>query len=585
MAGLPAFFAVLLCCALPGQVRIMPRPPAPYRLDPERERPDRVVLKFAEGSGVRLGPGGFRSLEGRECTAVTALLGRHLARTTRLFPRSEEDLDRERTRLLARLAPGEERPAELNLYYLVATAGWEESGPLIDALNELELVEFARPESAPGAYAPCADLPPATPDYRPRQSYLGAAPVGIAYRVARLLPGGRCPGQTVAHIEGSWHLDHEDLGLMTAAAQVGPPPSGTFTQGTWRDHGTACAGIIAADRNRYGVTGLASARSRLLLASISGGVAQQINSCAALCGPGDVFISSFAYVVQGVHAPLTYDPVNYDAVRNATAKGILYAFGAGNTGTDLSDPLFGGRFDRALFDSGGIVVGASHAYTRDKIAFSNHGARVDAHGWGEKIAALGYGDLFNGGGDPRQYYTADFGGTSGAGPMVAGAAAAFWGVLHEQNGLTLAPAQVREALQKYGTPQGTGGKIGPLPDLARMLAAFGLPDGLWLPQDPGLGGTLGLEISGAPGGAFLLLMSSARGRTRLPSGWNRDLLVDLARGAGVLAGSLDGQGQARPRFGIPADPALAGRDLYFQVLDLAPGGRTHATNSLEVWLE
>jgi hypothetical protein len=87
---------------------------------------------------------------------------------------------------------------------------------------------------------------------------------------------------------------------------------------------------------------------------------------------------------------------------------------------------------------------------------------------------LGYGNGESqriGGDDQRQWYTTDFGGTSSAAPIVAGAAAVIQGVSLAQNGTPLGPKSVRDLLVSTGTPQGSPalGNIGPLPNLRAAL--------------------------------------------------------------------------------------------------------------------
>ena len=588
MPRLP-FLLPLLLAALPslagaspqGRVRVFPRPPRPYHIDPAREKPKEVVLKFVEGSAVRLRKGRFVSFAGKDVSAVNDLLSSPDLQVERYFLRSEEDLDRERARILAELGPDEEIPAELNLYFLVRTSGPARSEEVIDALNVLPLVEFAYAEAADSAYVPCGDIPPPTPDFTPRQKYLGPAPAGVNYRAARVLWGGRAQGRAIAHIEGSWVTAHEDLALISPSAYVTGPPTKNYA--SWANHGTACVGIMAADRNGYGVDGFASGRKKLLLASIGHGVARQINACAGLCGPGDVFSSSFAYVVSGRHAPLTWVRANYDAVRNATAKGIIYTYAAGNSNKDLMDPIYQGRFDPSKYDSGGVVVGAGTTNGVNKASFSNYGKRVDCHAWGSSVTTLGYGRLFSGGRDKRQYYTGSFGGTSSAAPIVAGVAAVFWNIVKEQNGVSLKSKEVREALRKYGTPQRSGGHIGPQPDLVKMLAHYGLPDGLRFPKDAKIGGKAVLEISGKPNNGFVILLSGAPTHLSLP-GLNRDILVDLSQGTALSGGTLDAKGEKSVALAVPNKPSLAGRDFYVQVVDFTASGKLHATNSIEVHL-
>ncbi|GAG48239.1 unnamed protein product, partial [marine sediment metagenome] len=121
--------------------------------------------------------------------------------------------------------------------------------------------------------------------------------------------------------------------------------------------------------------------------------------------------------------------------------------------------------------SGAIIVGAGAAPgctapPRSRLWFSTYGSRVDLQGWGECVVTAGYGDK-QGGGDPDEWYTGIFGGTSSASPIVAGAAAAVQGQALATSGV-LTPAQIRERLVATGTPQNMSvvGQIGPLPNLA-----------------------------------------------------------------------------------------------------------------------
>ena len=107
------------------------------------------------------------------------------------------------------------------------------------------------------------------------------------------------------------------------------------------------------------------------------------------------------------------------------------------------------RFKRNFRDSGAIIVGAGApgtvANARSKLSFSTYGSRVDLQGWGDDIVTTGYGDLFNNpAAGKRRDYTATFGGTSGASPIVAGAAVDLQGVTKEVFKTTLSPSLLRQ---------------------------------------------------------------------------------------------------------------------------------------------
>jgi subtilase family protein len=124
-------------------------------------------------------------------------------------------------------------------------------------------------------------------------------------------------------------------------------------------------------------------------------------------------------------------------------------------------------------DSGAILVGAGSSTDHARLNFSVYGSRMDLQGWGQNIATTGYGRLF-GGTDPENKdvrYTATFGGTSGAGPIVTSAVAAIQSYLDATGQDPWTGARIAELLARTGTPQGgdTSRRIGPLPDLAAAL--------------------------------------------------------------------------------------------------------------------
>jgi hypothetical protein len=97
------------------------------------------------------------------------------------------------------------------------------------------------------------------------------------------------------------------------------------------------------------------------------------------------------------------------------------------------------------------------------------------------IGTLGEGtdaSLRANGADVRQFYTRSFGGTSGASPIVVGAAALIQSTRAARGLDLLTPLEMRTLLVATGTPQapGTLGKvIGPLPNLAAAIATY-IPD-------------------------------------------------------------------------------------------------------------
>ena len=162
---------------------------------------------------------------------------------------------------------------------------------------------------------------------------------------------------------------------------------------------------------------------------------------------------------------------------------------AGNGGCNLDDPMWDGWFDRTERDSGAIIVGggasplSGHEARSWFPGGSCYGDRVDVQAWYDNIVTASasdgaprFVDLFYPDADGRQAYTAQFGGTSGASPMIASIAAALNGVMIEQRGQPMDPMDIRAAMVSTGHPQPDGHlyPIGPQPDLRRLLRIWGV---------------------------------------------------------------------------------------------------------------
>lgn len=326
----------------------------------------------------------------------------------------------------------------------------------------------------------------ATPDFRPEQTWLDPLP-GLGFTEAALHDGA--PGElvTVADVEYGWESDHEDFAGVPAAAAWGQDRQ------LYAFHGTSVLGQLVGVDNGFGVVGAVPEAAVLPLSPYdpdgSYSVAEAVFAAASLLSAGDVLlIEQQAYCPWGSsYCPVEVDDATFDAIAAVVAMGIVVVEPGGNGGEDLDDPVFGGIFDRSLRDSGAILVGGGaspYSGWPERSWYPNgssFGARVDVQGWFDSIVTTtngdyggAYADLYFPGDDPRRAYTESFGGTSGASPMIAAAAAVVQSAAMARGGAPWDPYEVRAALVATGTPEPADSPfhIGPQPDLRRLLRTW-----------------------------------------------------------------------------------------------------------------
>ena len=493
----------LLATAAPSAAAdptLIPRVPGSafdYTL-PSGSEPGRVVLKFAEGSGVRRIGGGFRAFAAdSDGTALPASLSRKSVQT---------DADRALNLVLAEPAVGDPVPlfaqdeallatlkangeratgrqqADLGLYFSLPVAPGTTYGDLqelLGQLNALGSVEVAYAE--PMAQLASAGSGPSslTPDFMQWQIYLFAAPLGIdAPEVWRHNQGrgGRGEDVKVVDVEGAWRESHEDLPpLFYQGGSEHPSP-------VWEHHGTAVLGQMGGVDNGFGVHGIADEADYGTQSIFPAGVASAIMSASGAVGEGGIVVlevqvpgppeptSCWCLPSQCDLIPPEYYQAEFDAISLATANCVTVVEAGGNGAANLDSGVYGRAFDRSFRDSGAIFVAASLAAQRIPACFTNQGSRMDFHAWGEFVVTTGYGDLYANGG-PDAFYTRHFSGTSSATPIIAGAAAAMQGAQLGYGQPPLAPEDVLAVLRR-GATASAGGMIGPMPNLRNAVTSL-----------------------------------------------------------------------------------------------------------------
>lgn len=479
-----------------SQSSLAPRPvltkPVSIGLSADAEI-DHIVLKLREGTRGRLIDGRVYSADNKSLSAVNSVLSaKNVSAIRNLIPSEPSRLERRQFILEQK---SRRQLADFNNYFIIDGLSPAEAEALVNDLNGLPEVEIAyiRPKSYPAV-----DIDPPTASFVDSQVYLGEAPEGIDAYYGWSITGGDGSGIRIADIEGSWTFDHEDLEIPAEALIGGDPNLGI----DWRSHGSAVVGMLIAKDNGYGVTGIVPGAD-IALSSHNGSTdAEAILTAADSLEAGDIILIEiqtpgprydFAYRTDQLgYVPIEYFQAEFDAIQYAWARGIIVVEAAGNGAENLSDVIYENRFDTTFRNSHAILVGAgappsgNYGVDRKVLDFSNYGNRVNLQGYGREIVSCGYGDLFNGGVDERQFYTNQFGGTSGAAPMIAGAVAALQGIYKDRYGGAFLDAdRVRDVLVSTGSPQQgfPTYHIGPRPNIAAADSA--LPDPHLLTLHPG----------------------------------------------------------------------------------------------------
>lgn len=492
----------------PLRPRVKPRKPAGLAFDPVVHT-GRIVLKLADDEGFGVDAvGALTAAVPERAARVAAAIDQVLGPTdiARIFTRREIDLAFDR--LCGERWTGEQMPDLSQFLLLNPRDGWSAAivETLADSLNTLDFVELAylEPRTYPG------EMPgrtgKTTVNFESLQGYLNPAPIGVDAVSAWGLPGGTGQYVKLIDVELGWNVHFTDpYGKFNQGHEDLPWPFvaiGNFNAGVPQatKHGTAVLGIVAGQRNGFGITGIAHGSPVGVAAAElqAAPTANAVDLAASVLSPYEVVLLEYQIagppgLAPGSSCPGEIDPVTtalvpaefdyaiFSAVRTATANLRIVVAAAGNYAVDLEHPLLQGRFDPyspAFIDSGAILVGSRQSSGGAPMCATNFGKRVDASAWGENVVTAGWlADLPPG--DPAVYenqYTGSFGGTSSAAAIVAGAALSIQSMQVGGRRVLLPPTSMRRLLRTIGTPQAADDRlIGRMPDL---MAAY-----QWLPLD------------------------------------------------------------------------------------------------------
>lgn len=338
-------------------------------------------------------------------------------------------------------------------------------------VNEWTGVEIAYPEGGPTP-------PPVAPDNDPRsanQGYLNAAPDGIDARWVWANNIADGAGVGFVDLERGWTLAHEDL----SAASI------TIISGLSQDyhgHGTAVLGEVVGVDNAIGVVGIAPVASARVVSqwrtATSYNTAEAILSAVDHMNAGDVLLleAQTSYPGAAGYVPVEVEEAVFDAIVAATAQGIVVVEAGANGSvdldafTDVNGRQILNRSSGDFRDSGAIMVGAGSAGApHTRLSFSNFGTRIDCYAWGGQIETSGDGWT----GTSTTAYTSSFGGTSGASPIVTGAALLLqsWRISRSQP--PYSPHSIRQLLRNpavnTASADPAADRIGVMPNLRGIV--------------------------------------------------------------------------------------------------------------------
>ncbi|MBL9141611.1 MAG: S8 family serine peptidase, partial [Phycisphaerae bacterium] len=294
----------------------------------------------------------------------------------------------------------------------------------------------------------------------------------------------------VAVIEHAAYVNHEDL-INRVTAEAGQTQLLINAGNIDPNHGTAVLGIIGAEANDFGITGIASKCDLRFYPIVSREEGSRLLNAlvSAIIGldDGDIMNMSIGGGIDanGRQETVPSNPAAYNLIQVGTSAGITSIISAGNDAAPVKTVPDGAP--EGDDDSGAIIIGAcwpgfqnglltptasnpgpypGFAYCRMNFSSftdldADRGGEVHMSGWGTAVTTCGYGDLFSGtndSADPLQVnrlrnYTAQFNGTSSAAPVVSGLAARIQSFSKRYFGVPLPPAQLRSVLASGGHNQ------------------------------------------------------------------------------------------------------------------------------------
>lgn len=378
------------------------------------------------------------------------------------------------------------QPINFSSYHLLECENGVEAIKLLQKLRDNENISWAYLDDN-YSIGPNID-----PDKKPMacyQGYLRDAPEGIGVSHAWKRKGGRGDSSIkFVDIEQGWLFDHESLNLQRI-------PHTGINYVPASDHGAGVMGIIMmrdSGSGGIGITPLVNG-SVMSLYRPNGifNTPDAIISALQFLDPGDILLLECQALDPEDEFrlwPIEIRQANFDVIRLAIALGITVIEPSGNGNINSST---GNCLDKYMNESGEMVLDRNHPDFKEsgaimvaaatsevphrKMYYTNFGNRIDCYAWGENIFTAGLHTKSSG--MAKNTYTHQFGGTSGAAAIVAGAAISLQSIMEAEHHCRLSPSQMRAVLSNslYGTVSSDGivnDLIGVMPDMEKITRDY-----------------------------------------------------------------------------------------------------------------
>jgi hypothetical protein len=361
--------------------------------------------------------------------------------------------------------PGYTDPGFFNWYRVVCPVDSEPTA-ILKEMNGWKNIRkaYIKPQFMSPALVNYNNNPLAANASDPRQFYLDSAPAGISAKSVwdADIPGSTGSGIKYIDIEKGWKLDHTDL------------PSISLQSGNnvvaFSAHGTSVLGIISAVDNSSQCVGIAPAATGSVVSSDPSGISPAILESLLHLSFGDILLIEEAAIEnedgnahEGYSVPVETVEDVFNAIRLASALGIVVVEPGGDGDPTLGDPVNLDDYTKIVDgtpasvlnrsnpdefrDSGAILVTAGLSPvlandTHELAPWAPYGSRCDCYAWGENIVTLSTDAA-----GATSEHIEDFGGTSGASAIIAGALLSIQGMsLNRPGGYRLGPDNMRVVL-------------------------------------------------------------------------------------------------------------------------------------------